>query len=232
VKNSFIYDLPVDYSVDYPCDGECTLTSICRCLKIINQRVSKVDISILSHRFFKDIFLNDRDMKIKSILFDSDSSEIELYFINRILSINKVWMSEEWEVIVENSYYGEEVTEISLNEILFTKVLEQCKKVFSLVSIDEKVKFVLELEYKELPNFIKSSSFRLIEIDRSKINPTNQKHLESVSEKDLSFYSEKSYDVPRGIVKKNGDVYTIIDGYHRISQYRSKKIKVFEAYEI
>jgi hypothetical protein len=232
VKNSFIYDLPVDYSVDYPCDGECTSTSICRCLKIINQRVSKVDISILSHRFFKDIFLNDRDMKIKSILFDSDSSEIELYFINRILSINKVWMPEEWKVIVENSYYGEEVVETSLNERLFTKVLEQCKKVFSLGSIDEKIKFVLELEYKELPNFIKSSSFRLIEIDKSKIKFTNQKHLESVLEKDLSFYSEKNYDVPRGVVKKNGDIYTIIDGYHRISQYRPKKIKVFEAYEI
>ena len=82
-------------------------------------------------------------------------------------------------------------------------------------------------EIKEIVTYVNQISKDQIDFKR-----LNQNHIKLIEQKkkqhELSFYLPDSYDLSRGIVKKVGEKYSIIDGFHRIISF--DKVGTFPVY--
>jgi hypothetical protein len=87
----------------------------------------------------------------------------------------------------------------------------------------------LKVEYGKILPEITDSNYESITIDKDDIIFGTEKHLDKVMKKDLDFYSDKNYNGIRGIVKKSGDKWGVIDGYHRIFSTKFPRVKVLVA---
>jgi hypothetical protein len=200
-------------------------------MSIENVRLNDIDMNDLTEFFYSQIVdikskSGKRNEKINTLFYGGN--EIDKYCINRILTINKLWNKELWEVVVCPGYYGDEIDKILLDKKIFNKIVDEIDMSLFLDTIEDKVKYILELEYGKVIDLLNYNNFEIIEIDKSEIEFTNKNHFEIVSKKDLKFY--KNYPYIYGVVSKNqkkhGKNYKIIDGYHRISSADKKTIKV------
>ncbi len=91
------------------------------------------------------------------------------------------------------------------------------------------IEYLLKLEYGKILPEIADSSYESIVIDKDDVIFGVEKHLKKVMKKDLDFYSDKNYNSIRGIVKKSGDKWQVIDGYHRIFSTKFPRVKVLVA---
>ena len=62
------------------------------------------------------------------------SKEIDIYTIDRILRINKVYEPTNWEVQVCGGYYGQEIDDVILDDSVARKVEDQLDKAFDIIS--------------------------------------------------------------------------------------------------
>ena len=215
-----------DYDTDNDCDSY-GCDSICRCSTIINKKITRIDFNGLVLFFYQLLTKVDQRNKKISIILDSPNfEEVDQYCINRILSKYKVWESDSYDINVDNGYYGQEISSVELSS--FDEILDHCLIVVSMGSVNDKIRYVLNLEYGFV-NF-ESNDFVPILLDRSKIDKKSIKknHLKSVLSEDLSHYNDDVYYLPRGIVRKVGNNYSIIDGYHRIFSTSQNDILVYQ----
>lgn len=230
MKNEFLYVSGVEYDYDatYDCENSfCNEEGICRCSTIHDARVTEIDLVSLSEYFYHKLMdigskSGKRDSSINDILYGGKN--VDLYFINRILTINKVYNTYNWEVETCGGYYGDEIENVSLSN--FEKVISECNHLLSIDNLSDKVRYILKLEYNKVLDSLKDKEFEIITINKSDINfdLSNQKHLKLINNKDLSFY--KDYPYYCGIVKRSGSKFKIIDGYHRLSTVKKRKIDV------
>lgn len=222
--------LKYKYKEKYSCH-ESGCDEICRCMEIIKPKITEVDLNGMVDFFYELVSESDEITKIRNSKIDQIigyDSVVDKYCIHRILTIMKVWSEKNYHFLIESGWYGEIIQEINLKN--FDSVLEECRFVYNLDSINGKIRRVLELEYGVV-NF-NSTNFNLVEIDKTKITNKNNNYISKIVTKmvkgNLSYYSNEFYKLPRGVVKRIGENYTIIDGYHRISKSESPKIWVWE----
>lgn len=230
MRNSFLYVVDYDYNVEYSCEESgCNDEGICRCGKIYNERITRIDIVSLTEHFHKNLIDIDsksgkRNQKLNQIFFGD--KDIDKYFINRILTINKLYNKDFWEIEFGPSYYGDEMENILLRSQLFDKVIQECEMVISIDNLSDKVKYILELEYGKVLNSLKNAEFKVDEIFKEELDfeNSNQNHLKLINKKDLSYYDDFPYIC--GIVKKVDNKYKIIDGHHRFTRNKKSILKV------
>ena len=233
LKNNFQYSTDYDYEEEYSCEESgCYSEGICRCGRIFDAVVKSIDMDSLTISIHEQLvdttsLQGKRDARISEIFYGG--TEVDKYCINRILTHYKVWDPNNWSVDVEGGYYGDEIGDVSLNDTIFNLISKDCYNMIELVTLADKLKFVLTLEYGYLLSDIQVSDFELIEITKEQIDfkKLNTNHIQNVQNEDLSFY-KLNYKLPRGIVRKSGDKYKIVDGFHRIISADDKKsFKVF-----
>jgi len=223
----------VDYSYTYDCENYgCDEEGICRCGSIHNESVESVDVSLIVKKIYDDFFEQgkaaNRNNVINEVLYGI-GKDIDIYTIDRIIRSYKIWESENWDIEVEGGYYGQEVNDVRIKESIADKIEEELMTVFSLPSLKEKIEYLLKVEYGKILPEITDSNYESITIDKDDIIFGTEKHLDKVMKKDLDFYSDKNYNGIRGIVKKSGDKWRVIDGYHRIFSTKWPKVKVLVA---
>jgi len=225
-----------NYNTDYSCEKSgCYDEGICRCGRINDARVESVDLSYLTIEIYDQLVPSDkkskkRDTKLSDLLYGGEI--VDKYCIYRILSINKVWHPDLWEVNTTGGYYGDEIDDVTLDIVTLSKVSTECSKLFDLTTLKDKILYVVELEYGFVLDELKNCDFELITIYKNHIDfkKLNQNHIKNVKMEDLSHYSEDMYDLPRGIVRGEIDSYKIVDGFHRIIAASDKKS--FEVFRI
>jgi hypothetical protein len=223
----------VDYSYTYDCESYgCDEEGICRCGSIHNEHVESVDVSLIVKKIYDDFFEQgkaaDRNNAINEVLYGI-GKDIDIYTIDRIIRSYKIWENENWNIEIEGGYYGQETGDVTIKDIVADKIETELWIVFSLPSLKEKIEYLLKLEYgKVLPDIV-DSVYESITIDKDDIIFGTEKHLDKVMKKDLDFYSDKNYNGIRGIVKKSGDKWRVIDGYHRIFSTKFPRVKVLVA---
>ena len=220
----------VDYSYTYDCESYgCDEEGICRCGSIHNEHVESVDVSLIVKKIYDDFFEQgkaaDRNNAINEVLYGI-GKDIDIYTIDRILRSYKIWEGENWNLEVEGGYYGQEVGDVTIKESIADKIEEELWIVFSLPTLKEKIEYLLKLEYGKILPEIVDSNYESIVIDKDDIIFGVENHLKKVMKKDLDFYSDKNYNGIRGIVKKSGDKWRVIDGYHRIFSTKFPRVKV------
>ncbi len=223
----------VDYSYTYDCESYgCDEEGICRCGSIHNEHIESVDVSLIVKKIYDDFFEQgkaaDRNNAINEVLYGI-GKDIDIYTIDRILRSYKIWENENWNIEVEGGYYGQEVGDVTIKESIADKIEEELLTVFSLPSLKEKIEYLLKLEYGKILPEIVDSNYESIVIDKDDIIFGVENHLKKVMKKDLDFYSDKNYNGIRGIVKKSGDKWRVIDGYHRIFSTKFPRLKVLVA---
>lgn len=229
LRNDFKYSVSYNYDTEYSCEESgCIEEGICRCGYITNTYLYNVDISALTSNIYSEIFDNSISTKRHNTINSlwGITTEIDKYTIDRILRINKVWKAEFWEINVGGGYYGQEVSDVVLTENIVQKLNTQLEKAFEIDSLTERIEYLLELENEFILDDIKDKNYTISVIDIDDIIFSNTDHKRRVLIEELDHYSDKNYKGIRGIVKKDGKKFKLIDGYHRLSKTENKMVKV------
>lgn len=230
--NNFTDCLEIDYQLEYSCPSNgCLEDGVCRCGVAKDISIKKININLITKNIYEQIFDgNWKQTKRNNFITEMfyGGKEVDLYCINRILSINKVWHFKSWELKVVKGYYSQTV-EVSIEENLFKKIENEIFTICEMNKLSERINFLLNLEYGFIPENLKESKFKIIKISKSQIDwsKINSKHLENIIKN--NYYDD--YNLIRGVVKKVGKKFIIIDGYNRItSAMFPRMFKVFIAY--
>lgn len=237
LENRFNDIVDYNYDTEYSCeDAGCNDEGICRCGNIYNVEITPVDMIKLTDHIYECLLDNSkagkRQQKLNQLFYGGEL--IDKYCINRIISHYKLYETRHWEVEIEGGYYGDETGDVTMNQITFDLVQSECHKLMELETLSDKIKSVLILEYGYLLPDLETADFDIIEISQSDIDfkSLNQNHIKLVKEEKelngLNHYNSSSYNLPRGVVRKFGNNYKIIDGFHRMIGYDgSKSFSVF-----
>lgn len=222
-----------DYQRDYSCTNkDCSVESICRCSTISNICKLSVDLSDLTDSIYKQFYDNQsknykRDQKLSSVLYGGDV--VDKYCIYRLLVYSKLYDVDLWNVDICQGYYGQEIGLISIDSDIYEIISNQIHEVVNILDLSTKLKYCLTKEYRQLLPDLALAEFELVSIYKSSIDfkKLDQNYINQCKQDDLSFYSSSEYSLPRGIVKRDRDSYTIIDGYHRILATDDRALEVF-----
>ena len=229
LRNDFKYMVSYDYDTIYSCEESgCNEEGICRCGHITNTYLNKVDVSAIVTNIYSEIFDNSISTKRNNVINSlwGISSEIQKYTIDRILRVNKIWKPEFWNINVSGGYYGQEIDEVILIEDMVLKINSQLEMAFQIDNLSERVEYLLTLENGFILDDIKDKKYHISVIDIDDIIFSNTEHKRKVVIEELEHYSDRNYSGIRGIVKKDGIKFKLIDGYHRLSKTENKLVKV------
>jgi hypothetical protein len=214
------YGVNCDYNTEYSCEESgCNSEGICRCGKISNPHVTDVNISLIVNGLYNSKFdkskSTERDNKINSIIFGT-GKEIDIYCIDRILRLYKIYDPNIWNIDICGGYYGDEIGNITLDSNIASKIEKDINQVLLLSKFRDKVRFILNNEYGYILPEIEESDYEFTTINMSDVVFGSDAHYRKIQQENLDHYYPISYNGIRGIVVKHGDKYRIIDGYHRI----------------
>ena len=229
LRNDFKYMVSYDYDTIYSCEESgCNEEGICRCGHITNTYLNKVDVSAIVTNIYSEIFDNSistkRNNAINSLW--GISEEIQKYTIDRILRVNKIWKPQFWDINVSGGYYGQEIDEVVLIEDMVLKINSQLERAFQIDNLTERVEYLLTLENGFILDDIKDKKYHISVIDIDDIIFSNTEHQRKIIIEELEQYSDRNYSGIRGVVKKDGIKFKLIDGYHRLSKTENKLVKV------
>lgn len=222
----FQYNVEYDHHGGYDCSSYgCDEEGICRCYTISEPYITSCNYMTIAESIYSSLFGDVRKNKLANLLYGGN--QVDIYSINRLLKIYGA--NDLFDFNYQGDYYGDIMESISLNS---ENLENDIRKVVGMGNITDKLNFLLIKEYGKLLDTSQETNYEIITIKRDEIDETNlnKKHIQLVTEKDISFYNVSDYgDMPRGIVKKTQVGYHIIDGYHRIFKIKNKsqKFKVF-----
>lgn len=189
-------------AVDYDCDYDNKMQNI------TNVKVTSVDIPRIVKRWE-----------------NKNSSEIEEYCIERIITLLELYKGSNWIIDICDGYYGQEVRRIYMTDEINRQLYTHINKIKSLKIKEKQINYVLELEYGYLLEDLKKKKYSVQTINKKDLVFAQREYTKKISPKDYYF----NYKYPRGIVIKEGNKYRLIDGYNRCLSTKSSKIKVIIA---
>jgi hypothetical protein len=196
------YIMTYDYDSYRDCQNgsNCCDNDYCRCSKITN-------FSIKCFRY---------DQIINKI---SKLPLLDQYVIHRLFTFYDLPNIQNFNPIIVSSYYGEELDAIQLDPTIKTTISNHLISLTPLSNID-KILYSLNIEY-DIPA-TSLSNYKFAEVISIPINDI--KYTPYL----LNKYNDQiDYFLPRGIIIKDDNLYTIIDGHKKISQdIRNEKLEI------
>jgi len=229
------------YCIDYEASGStdcenngCDDEGICRCYTISSVDIKSVDVMSIAKEIFNQLFdvrstAYERDMKINQLLHGYDE-DVNLYCIDRILRIHKMYIPDNWDATWGGDYYGDEVHSIDMYSTKLKDINKDINKLISISSLKDKIEFLLIKEYGHLLDKLKGKEYKILYVNKSDIVFGQSNHKENVSKEYLEYYSDVNYDLTRGVCFADGDKWRVIDGYHRIFKTEKNKVKIIGVY--
>lgn len=234
IENRFNYSVTYHAHETYSCeDSGCYEENICRCCVITKVDFKGVDFNYIVSTFFSQYYQPKeleykRQEKINNILYSYDK-DFDIYCIDRILRINKIWLPENWIFEWSNLYYGDEVTDVKLTEKCFNSILNDIEKVESLKTVYDKVCYLLTREYGWVDRKIEGKKCRITSVSKEDIIFPHISHLSKVKKENKQNFLTNSQI--KGVCIKDGDKYRVIDGYHRIWFNQTRNFKIIEFHD-
>lgn len=214
------------------CNEYCYREGICRSFQITTIRIKFVDIPSIA----KSIWEKANDHKSKAfhrknkirMLLDGVDNRIDVYCLDRILKINKIWELNNLDWSYINGYYGHEVDKIQLNEETVGLINSQYERCNQLKSLKEKMEYILTLEYGYILDSLKNCDYQLEEVERDLIFFPQKNHYQKVKKKNT--YRSRQKDTIMGLCIYEHGTYRVIDGYNRLSQSKLKEVTIINAF--
>lgn len=193
------YDVEVSYDEERHCRQE-GCEGICRCSTLENLEVVKApDIRYLVSSLFK--------YKTKDTILQ--------YCLDRLFRLAKMDDPNMYYASASRGYYGEEVGDVSFNGEI--GLIQKVNNLLLKTNDNDRVEFVLLEEYGHLLPKMNGLSYFVEEVDTNDIKIPNQTHLQKVDKDKVNMYEGQiSDEYPMCVCMKEGDYYSLIDGYHRL----------------
>jgi len=232
---NFIHKIKYNHTGIYSCDEYgCSQEGICRCYRIESISISQIDLDLVSKKIKDKLDYGDnlqklRNKSLRTILLNYDFELVYEYIIDRVLRINNIWDSNNWTTECEGGYYGDEVSFVGIKENIFIKIIEQIEYANEIIELEDKIKYLLELENGFILGKLESKTCQIIEVDLDDIFFGHREHLSKVIENNNEFYLDKNYpsNLPKGVCIYDNGKWRVVDGYHRLSTTSKRKIKIF-----
>lgn len=209
----FDYYIDVDYSRSNCSDPECDHDyGRCSTIDDISINTHSLTLNNISQpiiKFVEDVYSLNIQVSVRSLL---------EYAIERIAINLKLFDPDCYVINVQRGYYGEEIGSVTLYNDYFCELIKHIEACLNTSNI---IDYLLILEYGEvLPQLLnKKWEVDLVPIDS--IVPCQREHFLKVRNKDEKYYN--NYDGILGICLKDADIYRLIDGYHRLVEYKNRK---------
>ena len=245
LNKNFSYSIDYDFHTQYSCeDSGCDVENICRCGTIYDEHINSIDFNAIVGDIYSEYFDNSvstkRDNSINSIIFGI-TKDIDLYTIDRVLRHFKIWENFNWEMEIDEGYYGQEMGDIVLKKSLSKEIEFHLDTAFSIDDLSGRIEYLLGLEYGHLLPELVGCKYEVIVVNKSDIISESlfrERGIDGVyrriKNKKFTFYSDSNYSGIRGIVslkeRKVGNQWRLIDGHHRCSSTQKDKVKVLKAY--
>jgi hypothetical protein len=234
IENNFTYYVNYDVVGENSCeDYGCHEEGICRCYHIHDVEFISVDLDSIVSRIFNSYY-NPQDIsyireeKMNQVLYNYDR-ELDIYCIDRILRINKVWNKNNWRFDWGGSYYGDEVNKAFIEEEVFNSILCDIYKINNLKTIQEKISYLLKREYGYLLPELSEKNWKISNIKKEDIFFPQKEHLKNLKrEKKGNFLSQT---IIKGVCMRDRDKLRVIDGYHRLFFNEQRYYKIIEIYD-
>lgn len=215
------------------CNEYCYMEGVCRSYQITNIQIQFVDVSAIANFIWE----KSNDTKSKSfhrqnkirLLFDGVDKRIDIYCLERILTINRIWEAINWDWYHSNGYYGHEIDKIIVNSEIADLINHQVNECEKLVTLKDKVEYLLKLEYGYILDSLQDCNYQIDEVDRDLIFFPQKAHFEKVKKR--SSYKNRSKDNIMGLCLFEDGSYRVIDGYNRLSQSKSKSVTIINAFK-
>jgi hypothetical protein len=198
LEADFMYNgVNCDYGESH-CPIGCDCGVICRESVLTGAKVADVDLERVSEKF----------------VVKQDKNSILHYAIERQLAVMGFYNTERWEVQTVCGYYGEEVSDVTMNScdpepfIDLVNAKNDLKRVHKILIAE--YGYVLE-ELKPLKNV----EIKKVVLDD--VVPAQNGYVKKVS---AGFYGGRN--LPHCVCVVQGDRYRIIDGHHRYATARSE----------
>jgi len=148
---------------------------------------------------------------------DLTSTDLEAYGVERVLTHYELYSDKKWIFDVRTYYYEDEIFEAkpyNLSDIAAT--IDR----YLRLSDNEKIPFLLELEYGYLLDVVKNKSWSIKVVEKESINFGSQYRKTELIER------YEDYGLPICVVIDTPDGLDIIDGYHRLLSTQKNKFPV------
>lgn len=179
----------------------------CSCGSVENENIESVNLELISSKICHEL----------GFYKDNKYSEIDLYCINRLLSIYNMYELYNWKIEKSKDYYGE-----YLEVYFYNDKLEKAISDYTLLTTyQDKIEFVLKLEYGYLLGECHSKIWKIINIDTLDIFIPHREYFSNINNINYDYYD----DIVCLCIKDKNNNYKLIDGYHRLKDKYNKKEK-------
>jgi hypothetical protein len=194
----------------------------CHCSYIDDFEIRNIDynnlVKIIFEYFYPKSKETGRLFKIISIL-NNITKTSEYYILDRLCSIYKLWDNDSYVPNIYKGYYGQELNGVFIKEEISKKIEFHFNEIQKKECLEEKIYYILKLEYGYILNILENKNISIKKLDKSKIEIFNKEYKNNV----ISKISKPSIYGIKGILLKNNNKYTLIDGYHRYINDLNKK---------
>lgn len=230
----FKYCVVYDFTIVKDCHAYgCHEEGICRCSTIENETIQSISYKSVINKiydfYFDDEKSTNRNNIINSLLYGI-GQEIDIYTIDRILRINKMWENHNWNINICGGYYGEEIDSVTIKEDIAIKMSKEIEDCFSL-DLSGRIEYLLNLEYHRILPELIGCKYEFININKEDIFFSSQSQYNIVRNSIIEYYYDNKYNGIRGIVISDDDKYRLIDGYHRCYATNKDTLSVLRAYK-
>lgn len=187
-------------------DGEFVSScgDICRCSTIEDALVTSVDFGALTSRVVSAV---EGHLSASSL---PPLTLLDRYALLRLLTAHRLWEPSSYEVLVESGYYGEEVGGVALEG---AGPLLDTLLVFAASDSHDRVRLSLEAEYGRVLPSLARASFRVVEVDLSRLLRPQAHHVERTRSGHAAFDPSLPVALVHGAA--SAGPLRVVDGYHR-----------------
>jgi len=210
------------------CDGLCAGEGVCRSFSIDSLDITGVDLDAVATRAHGTTLPQDRRAlrrsdRSRQVLWGHDS-RFDAFCLERILVGIGAYMPSAWHVSTTQGYYGQEVGSIRMNKGLVESAAGLYDRLLSVDGLEQKVAMLLEIEYGSVLDSLRGRLWSVRVVPRDKIFFPQPAHMEAASRG--TEYANRRPDAIMGVCLREGDVYRVVDGYHRISQTSASRLTI------
>jgi hypothetical protein len=141
--------------------------------------------------------------------------------VERFLVLNQLYNPDSWEIEVDPGYYGEEIGKITFSKELAGELYDS----LTIFSSNELIERILRLEYSFLTAKVENKNWSVQTLPLKSIVTPSTTQSQAVKRCRSSFYKDRQ--LPLGIVIKDQEKYSLVDGYHRLSENNQKEFGLF-----
>jgi len=203
IGGDFRYSLDIDYATERHCE-EYGCDNICRCQTIENAMITSVDIP-----------------SIVDVICYKKCDEFTRYCVNRVLTGLKLYDSKNWHIDIQRSYYGEEIESVKLENPKLDEIKAKLRQIKDATTYKEKLFVALKAEYGYILDVLQEyKNFKITNVSPSDIRIGADLHYRKVNQEKSECY--KNWNGIVGLCV--GNDLRLIDGYHRYSVCKDKKM--------